>query len=515
MGTSGELGGNPEGLFHGSGHVGGAEMNSVSEVEFESATLTVRQRKEKPGEPWYAFLRYYVQTGTNEDGTPVMSRKQMAHRLVGAATRKGATAAANEWVAQLRNEQAAARAVVAERRAEEERKAEELRKAEEEEKAVRLHGYLLSYLASRDDLEPSTILDMKACISRIIRTTEDVPLKDFSRQMAKEWRKSMDSRYAYNTVKKTYNVFFAAMSAAYADGLVPANVVDAAAVTNSREKKRRKFAYQSKDNYLDKENRTILLSELDRMEDCSTKTAAILALYTGMRRAEICALTWRDVDFGRHVIHVRHSIGIADGGSYIKFPKSVSSIRPVPLEDAEEVGMLRRWERHQKALYAEAFSRASVVPGFDFEDTFVLGDPTIWARPEYFPKRLSDGSVLPAAKKAEGFLSPNTLERRWLAFVSISSARGVLGKRPTFHNLRHTYASYSANETHMPVETLAQTLGHSNISTTQRYYIAEDEEEKIRNAQEAGRMNAESGVVRKQERRGDVVQYKATGTDGQ
>jgi hypothetical protein len=281
VGTSGELGGNPEGLFHGSGHVGGAEMNSVSEVEFESATLTVRQRKEKPGGPWYAFLRYYVQTGTNEDGTPVMSRKQMAHRLVGAATRKGATAAANEWVTQLRNEQAAARAVVAERRAEEERKAGELRKAEEEEKAVRLHGYLLSYLASRDDLEPSTILDMKACISRIIRTTEDVPLKDFSRQMAKEWRKSMDSRYAYNTVKKTYNVFFAAMSAAYADGLVPANVVDAAAVTNSREKKRRKFAYQSKDNYLDKENRTILLSELDRMEDCSTKTAAILALYTG------------------------------------------------------------------------------------------------------------------------------------------------------------------------------------------------------------------------------------------
>ena len=35
-----------------------------------------------------------------------------------------------------------------------------------------------------------------------------------------------------------------------------------------------------------------------------------LAFDTGMRRSEICALRWEDIDFNKNIIHVRHAIKI-------------------------------------------------------------------------------------------------------------------------------------------------------------------------------------------------------------
>lgn len=494
-------------------------MENLPDAIFDEQTLRVGLRTDKKEPQWYAYLRYRLPDGFDSDGNPKYRHCRTSHPIPKTVTtRKGAKAAANQWLADLKDEQKAAQAIVAQRKAEEARKAEEERLAAERANAKTLHQYLLEYLDTRSGLEPSTFLDLRSSLKRVIKTTDDMPLEEFSEDMAQDWKKELGSKYAFNTCKKTYNAFNAAMTAAVKSRLIAFNPLGVVSIDDA-EKRSRKFVYKSKDNYLDKENRTILLSDLGRMEDCPTKVAALIAIYTGLRRAEICALTWRDIDFDSNLLYVRHSVGIADGGMYIKFPKSVSSERVVsisPERYPEVRAALASWKASQKAVYRKAMGDS--VPAFSIEDTFALGNPTVYAQPEFFPHRTFDGDlaiVAPATKKAEGFLNPNTLEREWAAFTKFSKARGVLGKRPTFHNLRHTFASYCANESNVPVETLAQVMGHSNTSTTQRYYVAKDKKAQIRNAQEVAKLVAESGAVRKDETRGEVVSYpSATGTEG-
>ena len=55
-----------------------------------------------------------------------------------------------------------------------------------------------------------------------------------------------------------------------------------------------------------------------------------LALTTGMRRGEVCALRWSDLsDDG--TMTVSHALGNGPGGFYVKEPKTGSSVRTIPL----------------------------------------------------------------------------------------------------------------------------------------------------------------------------------------
>lgn len=56
-----------------------------------------------------------------------------------------------------------------------------------------------------------------------------------------------------------------------------------------------------------------------------------LALYTGMRQGELCALRWQDVDLQNKTIHVRHTIHHQAGKTILTTPKTASSVRDIPL----------------------------------------------------------------------------------------------------------------------------------------------------------------------------------------
>lgn len=60
-------------------------------------------------------------------------------------------------------------------------------------------------------------------------------------------------------------------------------------------------------------------------------TAIELALTTGMRRGEICALRWSDLDEEKGTISVTHALGNGEGGYYLKEPKTCDSLRTIPL----------------------------------------------------------------------------------------------------------------------------------------------------------------------------------------
>ena len=79
--------------------------------------------------------------------------------------------------------------------------------------------------------------------------------------------------------------------------------------------------------------------------------AAVLRVVaaTGMRRGEVCALRWRDVDFDNGLVRVNESVVAALGGAIVKAPKTRASVRTVAI-DSGTVSVLIDVRSKQTAL---------------------------------------------------------------------------------------------------------------------------------------------------------------------
>ena len=77
---------------------------------------------------------------------------------------------------------------------------------------------------------------------------------------------------------------------------------------------------------------------LDYVKDSHYEVPVVLAAYMGLRRSEICALKWADVDFEKNVLHIHSAVVFGEDGLEEKTTKSVSGDRflsmPVPVVDA-------------------------------------------------------------------------------------------------------------------------------------------------------------------------------------
>lgn len=58
---------------------------------------------------------------------------------------------------------------------------------------------------------------------------------------------------------------------------------------------------------------------------------AMLMLYAGLRRGEVLALTWADIDWQHNVIHVRRALHFEHGQPVIGATKTANSVRDVPM----------------------------------------------------------------------------------------------------------------------------------------------------------------------------------------
>jgi len=79
--------------------------------------------------------------------------------------------------------------------------------------------------------------------------------------------------------------------------------------------------------------------------------AAVLRLVaaTGMRRGEVCALRWNDVDLSAGTVRISQSVVAAKGGAILKAPKTRASIRTVAI-DSDTASILRRLQLAQRSL---------------------------------------------------------------------------------------------------------------------------------------------------------------------
>jgi integrase len=128
--------------------------------------------------------------------------------------------------------------------------------------------------------------------------------------------------------------------------------------------------------YLEAKELRALLSQLD----WCFRVMVFLDAATGLRRSELLALKWEDIDFDRLQINVRHSIYLNVIGNC----KTEASRKPVPIDPIVAADL---WSWKQDTRYAQA-------------SDWVFASPRTRGRRPYWPDSLLSRVIRPAAVRA-------------------------------------------------------------------------------------------------------------------
>lgn len=166
-----------------------------------------------------------------------------------------------------------------------------------------------------------------------------------------------------------------------------------------------------------------------------------LMSYTGLRRGEILALEWQDIDFQKKRLTVNKSIGYdsldGSGNLYLKGTKTVASNRTISVDTTT----LEIMTEYRKAL------------------TNNSGNEPVW------PKKFNKKTKWMAANIPE----------IWLLDMRKDEHADDDLKRVSLHGLRHTHATVlfeqaMLNNQQIPIKAVQKRLGHANVNVTMEIY---------------------------------------------
>ena len=162
----------------------------------------------------------------------------------------------------------------------------------------------------------------------------------------------------------------------------------------------------------------------------------VLALFCGLRRGEILALRWHDIDLAKREIHVRNTMHQEKGGRFrMGEAKSMSSRRSISMPVTVAAALARHHERQLKEL-----SSITTIDSGSVSWTLVVTSHT--GKP----------------------LSRSTLRG---SFRRLLNTAGLPVIR--LHDLRHSCASILLGDG-VPAQIVANYLGHSEVKTTLNIY---------------------------------------------
>lgn len=388
-------------------------------------TATYVQRR-KDSDAFRAFVDYY-----DEDG-----KRHKKSKTLKAKTKRGANREAEDWRRELEQQEL---------------------ESDETPEAVKTANMLVpDYVESRIDkweakesIEPSTVKGYRSTAKYIrngypkgnVKGFGKVKVKDLKREQIDDWVAGLKaSGLTYSPVKKALGLLGQTMKEAVYDGAIVVNPCNGV-------KPPKKSKKNEGINALTAKGLRDTLSILSSLEQTPVTVGARIALFTGMREGEICGLKWKDVDLENKTLWVRGAIGRAVGGTYEKNAKT-DRVRDICFPESL-VDILKDWLKVQQEEFSE-FGR-TVGAG-----DYVLGD-------------------------IDGYLSPDTLSKGWSAISKAIGVKGTEGRIPTFHDLRHTWATRYLAEGG-DVKTASSVLGHANAAITLNTYASADPDAKRRSA---------------------------------
>ncbi len=225
------------------------------------------------------------------------------------------------------------------------------------------------------------------------------------------------------SVRYLHAILRSALSQAVRDDLVSRNVCEL--VTPPRGEQE---AFRGR--HLEPEEARALLAAAE-----GTRLAALwrLALTAGLRKGEILALRWDDVDLERGLLLVRRSVSRQAGRGLVEgAPKTADSVRTLRLGSGSISALRQHWGRQESER---------------------LRARELWA---------DDGRVFATPRGT--IIDPRNLNR---SLDELCAAAGVT--RVRVHDLRHTCATLLLAEGE-PLEVIAERLGHSDTRVTSQVY---------------------------------------------
>ena len=246
----------------------------------------------------------------------------------------------------------------------------------------------------------------------------EVPLQRLTpAQIQHYYAEKLRSGYNPNTVRKHHQLLYTALELAVRQGYLeqnPVRLVDSPAPVPP------KHTYY---------NSMQLRALFDLVTGTQLELVVKLAGFLGMRRSEICALKWCNVDFRCHIIDVCEARTAVGGTVVEKGTKTDASCRMLDFSDLQELRQLLLAEQARQRV-----RRCYRETGY------------VVVRPDGKPYQ------------------PDYLSGCFHTFVQAHGLPPI-----TLHGLRHSFASV-ANSCHVPLFDIGKAMGHSSTGVTSRIY---------------------------------------------
>lgn len=245
-------------------------------------------------------------------------------------------------------------------------------------------------------------------------------------------QKQVNHWYSYykkysNLIGLTSSVFKYALSLR----LIRSNPMDAV-IRPKRKKRIDEERYSAP--YYEKEELLEFLEIAKNYPDPIYPIFRILA-FTGLRKGELLALRWKDIDFEKSTLSVKQTLATCDKWE-IKFqvPKTEKSLRTISI-DSETLQVIKRWQLKQK----EYFLKMGIKPTKNGEQLLFVSEEN---KPLYLDYVNHNLKII---------INENNL------------------KRITPHGFRHTHCSLLF-ESGASLKEVQVRLGHTDIKTTMDIY---------------------------------------------
>lgn len=192
-----------------------------------------------------------------------------------------------------------------------------------------------------------------------------------------------------------------------------------------------------KANFYNAQELESFFSCLKQMNNLKIYTAFRLLAFTGMRKSEMLALKWSDIDFKKKSISINKTLSFdsINHSIIIESPKTFASIRSISI-DTKTINILKEWKTEQ--------AKDLVMKNETLTDSNQFVIPNSYNKP-FNPAHFN-----------------RYLYALYKKFPDL--------KQITVHGFRHTHASLLF-ESGATVKEVQQRLGHANFKTTLNIYV--------------------------------------------
>ncbi len=334
--------------------------------------------------------------------------------------------------------------------------------------AVFYHKWMNEY--AKISLEPTTVeWYSKLFETKILQSLGHLKLSDikplniqrFYNSLTKEGAKQNGTAYSPTSIKRYHSALSSILNKAVEWELIPSNPAKKTSLPKQKaisdnikcftpeqaiiflNALNNEYTSEYRGHTRNTNNKTYTVNRYTETRAISTQMKVLfnIALYGGLRRGELLALTWEDINYNNNTISINKSVAMVNNKAVIKSTKNKSSERVITLQSSV-INIIRFWQNEQSRL------RLSLGNKWEGGNNLFIQ----W-----------NGKLMHLSTPYHTFKDIITKYNNSVTDESL--------KLPQirFHDLRHTSATLliAANT---DIRTVSARLGHAQTSTTMNIY---------------------------------------------